>query len=73
MHTTIHLHPDPVERHLIILKYVNQVPSFASCSNCQHKFFTPPSHRFDRAAALDYLDKKFLLHKCKQSRLGPSN
>jgi hypothetical protein len=36
--------PDTFERSLIILKYVNEVPPFATCNKCPHKFFTPPSH-----------------------------
>ena len=55
------------ERHLIILKYVNQVPSFASCSNCQQKFFTL-SQGSDRAGAQVYLEEKFLFHKCGFAR-----
>ncbi len=58
------LFSDTVQRSLIILKYVNKVPSFASCSKCLHKFFTPPCHRFDPTGAQDYLEQKFLSHKC---------
>jgi hypothetical protein len=55
------------ERHLIILKYVNQVPSFASCSNCQQKFFAP-SGDSDRTGAQVYLEEKFFFHKCSVAR-----
>ncbi|HKM46707.1 MAG TPA: hypothetical protein VJX69_03935 [Terriglobales bacterium] len=58
------LFSDTVQRSLIILKYVNQVPSFASCSKCQRKFFTPPCHRSDPTGARDYLEQKFWSHKC---------
>ena len=64
MRSLIALLPDMVERSLIILKYVNKVPSFASCSKCLHKFFTPPCHRFDPTGAQDYLEQKFWSHKC---------
>jgi hypothetical protein len=67
MRSLFDLFPDTVQRSLIILKYVSEVPSFASCSKCQHKFFTPPSHRFDPTGARDYLEQKFLLHKCNVS------
>ena len=55
------------ERHLVILKYVNQVPSFASCSNCQQKFFAP-SGGSDRMGAQGYLEEKFFFHKCVFAR-----
>jgi hypothetical protein len=59
--------PNVSGRSFTILKYVNKVPSFASCSKCQQKFFTPPSHRFVPSGASDYLKEKFLWHKCVAS------
>jgi hypothetical protein len=53
-----------MERSLIILKYVGRIPSFGSCSQCQHKFFTPATFRFDAVRARAYLENKFHHHKC---------
>jgi len=54
------------ERHLIILKYVNNVPLMASCGYCQRKFFTPTELRGNRAEAEQYLLEKFDLHLCNE-------
>lgn len=54
------------ERSFVILKYVNEIPALASCSKCQHKFFTPNSYHNDRGGAEKYLLRKFELHKCHE-------
>jgi hypothetical protein len=54
------------ERTFVILKYVNRVPSLASCAKCQRKFFTPKIYDCDRVGAEQYLLGKFDLHKCQE-------
>jgi hypothetical protein len=58
--------PDPFssERTLVILKCVNKVPSLAACSSCQRKFFTLATYRDDPARAEQYLQEKFVMHRC---------
>jgi len=47
------------------LMYVDKVPSMASCTKCQRKFFTPGStFRGDRVGAEEYLRDKFVQHQC---------
>ena len=53
------------EHSFVILKYVNKVPTLASCAKCQRKFFTPNSYRNDRAGAEQYLLRKFDQHQCQ--------
>jgi hypothetical protein len=55
-----------VERSFVILKYVNQVPSLASCSKCQRKFFAPTAYQRDRIGAEQYLQGKFDAHRCAE-------
>jgi len=54
------------ERSFVILKYVNKVPSLATCTKCQRKFFTPNSYHNDRIGAEQYLQGKFDLHRCEE-------
>jgi hypothetical protein len=54
------------ERSFVILKYVNKVPSLASCERCQRKFFTPKTHGHDRVGAEQYLLGKFEQHRCAE-------
>ncbi|MGA8345278.1 MAG: hypothetical protein WB781_25330 [Candidatus Sulfotelmatobacter sp.] len=54
-----------VERSFVILKYVNKVPTMASCTKCERKFFTPTAYQGDRVGAEQYLRGKFDLHKCE--------
>lgn len=49
----------------IILRFASQVPSMATCANCQYKFLTPSNLRNDAAGAEAYLREKFDLHECK--------
>jgi hypothetical protein len=53
------------ERTFKILAYVDKVPSLASCTKCQHKFFTPrDAFRRDPDGAENYLREKFVRHDC---------
>jgi hypothetical protein len=52
------------ERTFVILKHVNRVPSLASCTRCQRKFFTPRAYQGDPVGAEQYLLGKFEQHKC---------
>ena len=51
---------------VIVLRYENQVPSMASCSKCQYKFFTSSTFRRDRVGAELYLLDKFDQHECRE-------
>jgi hypothetical protein len=51
------------QRKLVILAYRKGTPTFGSCSTCGHKFFTPVSIH-DSVEALEYLEQKFVGHKC---------
>ena len=53
------------ERKFVILKHVRKVPSLASCSHCQRKFFTPNSYSNDPIGAEQYLLDKFEIHRCE--------
>jgi len=54
-----------MEHNFEILRYVNKVPSLASCTKCQRKFFTPGStFRGDPEGAHEYLQEKFAQHQC---------
>jgi len=53
------------ERNFVILKHVKKVPSLASCSHCQRKFFTPNSYYKDPVGAEQYLLGKFEAHRCE--------
>jgi hypothetical protein len=52
-----------MDRKLVILAYRKGTPTFGSCSTCGHKFFTPISI-YDSVEALEYLEQKFVTHKC---------
>jgi hypothetical protein len=54
-----------VQRQLIILKYMRQVPTLATCERCHLKFFTPLHlvHLPDMAA--ENLWQKFQEHTCR--------
>jgi hypothetical protein len=52
------------ERSFIVLKYQGKVPAMASCSECQHKFFTPANFFRDSSGARQYLLGKFDVHVC---------
>ena len=52
------------ERKVVILKYVRKVPSLASCSLCQSKFFTPTSYYHNPIEAERYLQDKLDLNRC---------
>jgi len=52
------------ERRFLILNYANKVPSMASCTKCQRKFFTPNTYFEDSIGAEQYLAEKFAAHDC---------
>ena len=58
--------PFSSERTLVILKRVNKVPSLATCSSCQRKFFTLATYHDDPAGAEQYLHDKFVMHRCQE-------
>jgi hypothetical protein len=52
-----------------ILAYVNKVPSLATCTQCEKKFFTPSGvFQRDRLGAEDYLREKFAKHQCPRTQ-----
>lgn len=55
------------ERDFTILRYVGKLPAMASCTKCQHKFFTPDSYYGDAIGAQEYLFGKFKAHHCEAS------
>jgi hypothetical protein len=48
----------------VILRFSNDVPSMAMCTNCQYKFITPSNLKRDPAGAELYLRHRFESHKC---------
>jgi hypothetical protein len=48
----------------VILKYTDKIPSMASCTKCQRKFFVPTSLGSDPGLAEQYLLEKFARHTC---------
>jgi hypothetical protein len=51
------------ETEFSILRYRDGVPVFAECARCQLKFLTPSGIQKSQTA-FDYLQTKFLTHKC---------
>jgi len=47
-----------------ILKYRGQTPVLAACVRCELKFFTPSEIMKDSDAAVEYLWKKYVDHRC---------
>jgi hypothetical protein len=51
------------ETEFSILRYRDGIPVFAGCTRCQLKFLTPSGIQKSQTA-FDYLQTKFLTHKC---------
>jgi hypothetical protein len=60
----IHSLPRADHTFVILKYYKDSVPSMASCTKCQRKFFTPSTFRRDPALAGQYLLEKFAQHTC---------
>jgi len=57
-------------RRIVIVRYEGKVPVMASCSKCEHKFFTPTSiFKRDAVGAEQYLVYKFDLHCCEEPKI----
>ena len=54
------------ERNFIVLRYQGKVPTLASCTKCERKFFTPTSYSRDSVGAEEYLLSKFDRHECAE-------
>ena len=52
------------ERCIVIVRYEGKVPTMASCTKCQRKFFTPTTFARDAVGAEEYLRRKFDVHDC---------
>jgi hypothetical protein len=58
--------PVMVERSFVVLRDEGKVPTMASCTKCQHKFFTPAQFAGDAVIGERYLTHKFDLHRCPE-------
>lgn len=61
------------QRRFVVLKCVYKVPALASCARCQRKFFTPKAYDRDPVGAVQYLIRKFDLHKCEEEPCSTKN
>jgi hypothetical protein len=48
----------------IIQRFWNRVPSMATCTGCNYKFFAPSPLQHDPERAEIYLEEKYFLHRC---------
>src|SRR5271168_2991212 len=49
----------------IIQRFWNRVPSMATCTGCNYKFFAPSPLQHDPERAEIYLEEKYGLHRCR--------